>query len=115
LREAGRPFSVDLHGDYLGHDDENRGYAAADLGPYTRPVTSLKFSVVHNDGKSEFRFEGIAGPVTSATMFHGNESPRTRTPIKFTVEFEISDTQLHVYFVNASALQAFQAYVRYNN
>lgn len=115
LREAGKPFSVDLHSEYLGHVDENRGYAAADMGPYTRPVTSLVFSVGHNEGKSAFRFEGIAGPVAPATIFQGGESPQTRTPFKFAIEFEISDEQQYIYFVDATALQAVQAYVQSNN
>ena len=108
---GGRAFSVDLNG-YLGHVDENWGYQAADMGPYSRPLTSLQFSLAHSQSASTFRFFGTVGPVDAKTVYQGTPQNNHLCEYQIELEFKIQDQDIHLYFVETEALQAIKAYVQ---
>ena len=112
LRQAGQAFVVELLDGRLGQVDEYRGYAAADMGPHTRRVTSLKFGLAHRGGLFKFRFEGIADPVDRTSIFQGAPTALMRSQYRFDIELEIADDDLQIYVVDAVALQAMQAYAK---
>ncbi len=108
---AGRAFEVDLLDKKLGWIDEFRGYAAADMGPHTRRVASLRFGLSPLRGRLAFRFEGIAGPVDPGSMFQGSLTAFMRSEYRFNIAFEIANDDLQAFEQDAVALQALQTYI----
>jgi hypothetical protein len=112
--QCGQPFSVDVNDTELGSVDENRGYAANDMGPVTRPIAALTFGLRHADGVSHFQFTGRTGHVDYQTVFAaGGLGPAgVDDTYQFEIEFDIRDEDLPIYFVNATALGAVKAYIQ---
>ena len=111
-QRAGGAFAIELLDKDLGQVDEYRGYAAVDMGPYTRRVTSLTLGLAHRDGVSKFQLAGIAGPVDPGSIFQGAGTAHTRSQYQFEVEFDIADEALHFYVVDGVALPAIQRYIK---
>jgi hypothetical protein len=109
-QQAGRAFEVDLLDRRLGSVDEYRGYAAADMGPCTRWITSLRFGLAHRNGRFAFRFDGMAGAVDPGTVFQGELTAFKRSSYRFHIAFEIANADLQLYVADAVALQAIQSY-----
>jgi hypothetical protein len=111
-QQAGPAFEVELLGKRLGSIDEYRGYAAADMGPHTRGITSLRFSLSPRNGRFAFRFDGMAGPVDPGTIFQGELTASMRSPYRFDIAFDIARDELPLFVVDAVALRAIQSYGR---
>lgn len=112
--QGGQAFTVEIHNVKLGSVDENRGYAANDMGPVTRPVAALTFALRHAHGVSHFRFTGTTGHIDYKTVFAaGVLGPAdVDDTYQFEIEFDIRDEDLPIYFVNAAALGAIKAYIQ---
>ena len=111
LQHAGQSFEVELFEKSLGQVDEYRGYAAADMGPYSRRVLSLTFALSHRSGVIAFRLAGVAGPVDPGWIFQDTETDHTRSGYRFEIEFDIADEVLERHVVDPVALQAIEEYV----
>ncbi len=110
-QQAGKAFVVQLPDKNLGSIDEYRGYAAADMGPHTRRVTSLRLGLSHDNGRLAFRFEGTAGPVDPGSIFQGASTAFMHSPYRFEIGFEIARDDLPIYVEDQVALEAIQTYV----
>ena len=110
-RQAGRDCDVELLDEKLGWIDEFRGYAAADMGPHTRRVTSLRFALAPQKGKLKFRFDGNAGPVDPGSIFQGSLNDFRRSNYRFEVEFEIAYDDLQSCISDPIASEAFRGYI----
>jgi len=109
-QQAGKAFVVQLLDKNLGSVDEYRGYAAADMGPHTRRVTSLRFGLSPGNGELTFRFEGTADPVDPASIFQGAPTAFMRSQYRFEIAFVIAHDDLQTYAEDKLPLQALQAY-----
>jgi hypothetical protein len=106
---SGRPFKVDLALADYGHMDENRGYAAQDAGPITRPVIALTLGMTFEAPEIRFSFQGALGPIDPRSVSYRSSSrPHS---ITFRLSFSISEDNLPLHVVDGLAHSAIREYI----
>jgi hypothetical protein len=92
-------------GDYLGHIDSLTGYAAADMGTETFPITLLTLRADFYPEETLFKIFGKCGDGLAWT-FHGKKSPNWSP--QFEITFSVSDSNLSNFFDQEYHVDAFK-------
>jgi len=106
-------IQVNLPQEGLGRINDVGGYAAVDMGPYTRRIHACRLLVQRAESGTRFTLEGETGllePDSHREILFPREI-EARGLYVFKISFVIPDRDLAVYFREAQGLEAMTRYV----